>query len=218
MRTESTVRAWVALVAVVPWLNACDNVGPVDYGPDAGSDADTDSDGDGDTDSDSDTDTGGVTLPEGFEDALAPYGCGDVYVYGCSGDETADQICLFLSIEEELALQACEVGETTTVLFEVDGFEGELYAQRGTYLDMYWCNDAIWEEPVVWRTFTAVSGSALLTLVPDAADSACEPYDLSVDATLELTDVVLEAEDDPDVTATIETLTWEGVSVGWLAG
>jgi len=57
-----------------------------------------------------------------------------------------------------------------------------------------------------------------LTLVPDAADTDCYEYDLSIDATLELTNVLLEAEDDPDVTAVIESLVWEDVAVGWLPG
>jgi hypothetical protein len=124
---------------------------------------------------------------------------------------------MFLSLHQDLAMDVCVSGDPAVHEFDVATYAGQLYVQRGVHLSAGWC-DYSEDEAVVWRTFAAVSGDLTLSLDPVYPDSTCEAYDAPVHATLELSGVVLEAEDDDDVTAVIEGLVWTDVLVGWLPG
>ncbi len=132
-------------------------------------------------------------------------GCGDVTMYAGSEDRS---LILVFHHYDNLTEQSYDAGEPITVELEAAG-RVEL-VQGHDVFDLY-CNDVL-DDEVVDRTWEAVSGTVTLTV---AATGEQDPWATYADATLELDQVLLQADDEEDVL--IDSMSWEAF-VGWLPG
>ena len=88
---------------------------------------------------------------------------------------------------------------------------GSFVVQEGSDLLAYDCSDVIENEPVVDRSWTAVDGTAALTI--DTYDA-----EWSFSSTVQLGSVVIQADDDPALSCPVPDVVWSGLSMGWLPG
>lgn len=134
-------------------------------------------------------------------------GCGDLWVYAV---DAGDTLLLTVNIDGPIAAAA---GVDATSDYTLPDAAVQITLDVGSSVSDRICDDVVENGgPQVRETWTAVSGAVHLELVFPATTGA---YPLP-DANVELTDVVLESEGGEQVT--VESLTWEGVQVGWLAG
>ncbi len=174
---------------------------------DADADADTDSDTDADTDSDTDTDTNPNWLQPGFEALLTDdIGCANVFMYS---SRPADDVALrFTDFTSDYVGQAIAAGSQQVYVIALPDANAELQVLVGSNLTREWCNDIGYGTAVTNETWTAVSGTATLTVNPQVAYGA--------NATLDLNNVELELVGGTDrITFSYTTAS---VFVGWYAG
>ncbi|MGM0575989.1 MAG: hypothetical protein ACQEXJ_09695 [Myxococcota bacterium] len=137
-------------------------------------------------------------------------GCADLVM---SLGSEADDLVLVFDYQGEVAKAAYEAesGEASATLDVAT--EASLELRQGTKVTALVCNDALDGSEEVVTTWTATAGTAHVEVVSDGIH---EPWDAYPgDATITLTDVVLEAEGAEQVV--IPTLTWSA-AVGWLPG
>ena len=169
-------------------------------------DADADTDTDTDTDTDADSDVAAPDLP-GLEQ---PGGCSDLVMYMAA---PAGDLLLIFSHQEGLAQSAYESPVGTAALAVDLTSEGSLELWQGTELSFIPCNDALNGTEEIVTTWSATSGTAELEVVSDGTTQPWGEY--PGEATLILTDVVLDADGAEQVT--IASLSWAAF-VGWLPG
>lgn len=142
-------------------------------------------------------------------------GCSDIVMYRFNDDDT---LALIVSgqglVEAAYQARDDDAAESTSTTVDLStDTELTVELHQGENVTHQLCNDALEFEVVVDRTYVAVEGTALLTLTPTA--EVAEPWAMPADAVLDLTDVVLEADDGTQVE--LDTFAIE-VDVGWMPG
>lgn len=154
-----------------------------------------------------------IALHDGFEaDLTETFGCGDIFI---AARNEADTIALFYR-HDGGAAQAHEQGEPVVFSLNIPDEAVTLEAQLGTFLTMESCNDTVDmnRRPAVDVTYSAVSGTVVLTVTPTGEPS---PWESPASADLTLTNVVFESTDG-DHSVTVSTFEESGIHVGWLPG
>ncbi len=142
-----------------------------------------------------------------YNDLTTFSGCGDVYLY--AADE-ADEVAVFADFDALLDGLDITV-EEHELAFDLSNQIGvDVTAVLGTNVSHTSCNDALEFEPFYEETWVPVSGTATLTVRPNAA------VDDSVRVDLVLEDVVFSYASGGDIT--VPSITWTNISVGWLPG
>ncbi len=137
-------------------------------------------------------------------------GCSDLVLTQGSED---DSLILIFAYTEGLAQQAFEAEDKTASATLDLASEGSLELWQGNRVTAIVCNDALDGSEVVETAWTVASGTAAISVV---SDGTSEPWgEYPGDATVTLTDVVLESPDAPDIS--IPSRTWSA-GVGWLPG
>lgn len=179
--------------------------------PEGDTDTDADSDTDSDSDSDSDTDSDTDPVGPGFEAGLTyDGGCADVVLYAWRPDDT---LALFFRTTG-VAEAAHAAGEATTFSWTLPDDALDLHLEQGEHLTEITCSDVIEYHPVVTAAWTAVSGTATLTVTPTGDATPWGEYPSLGE--LQITDIVLQSaeggEDLPLESFAISS------GIGWLPG
>lgn len=151
----------------------------------------------------------GDPLGPRFVERLTAFGgCGDIVLYAA---DSADELMLSFRAEDVLVdARSAGAGEETVTVFALPSEEAQLVLEQGTKVSDATCDDVIENGgPQVSRTWTAVSGTAVLVVRPEEGRATGR-------ADLLVQDIVLETEGDERVT--FERLEWTDVFVGWYAG
>jgi hypothetical protein len=135
-------------------------------------------------------------------------GCGDVFVYAASADESK---ALFVVFRGELAAEATQTQQTVERSYTLPHPDIDVYAQWGSELTVDTCTDVFTGAPVVNGEATAIDGTVHLTLEPTGP---YQPWDMPSHATVELDGVSLQA---PGGRIRSLSTTLEA-AVGWLPG
>jgi len=165
----------------------------------------------GDSAAGDDTDTPDrLRIEAGFESVLAHQGgCADVVLYRWAPDDT-----LALFFRTQGAVQAAHAaGVPTTTGWTLPDPAVELLVQAGEHVSHVTCDDILEFEVVVERSWTAVAGTASLTITPTGEATEWEMPALGE---LVLGDVVLEPDDGGDPVP-LPSLTISS-GVGWFPG
>lgn len=140
-------------------------------------------------------------LPADFAAQLtAQRGCGDMTVYAHSADDT---LALIVEIDG-IAEAAHSVGEPLRNTYDLSEANGPLVeALLGEELTIDLCTDALTGTTWVADAYVAVSGTAIIDVVP--TDTATD-FTFPADATIELTNVVFRRDDGAEYTLPSFTL------------
>jgi len=149
-------------------------------------------------------DLGEPALGDDVEETLTETGgCADLYAYAVDAD---DEVILEVRLDEPIAAAA---GVDTSLTYAIPDGAVEVTLSVGTRVSDVSCDDVAENGgPQIDEIWTAVSGDVELDLV--------HPTEGDPKADVVLTNVVLESGDGEQVT--IETFSWEDISVGWFAG
>lgn len=155
--------------------------------------------------------TGGGTGGTEFDPAVLTQdrGCGDVTLYATDADDT--WLLLFATTDAPAEAAHAE-GATQELSYTLPDAAVTVELQWGTKLAGGVCNDTP-PEGSVDAVYTATQGSADLTVVPMGMP---EPWEVPANASLVLSDLVLE--DPSGETITIDGYEFVDVFVGWFPG
>jgi hypothetical protein len=136
-------------------------------------------------------------------------GCADLLAFAARPDDT---LALVVQVEG-LVAAAYEAGEATETTFDLaTATDLTVELRGGEHVTHTLCNDAFEFETVISTRHAAVSGTATFVVTPTGEE---QPWDAPADATITLSDVVLETEDGDAVELPAFTLS---ANVGWLPG
>lgn len=136
-------------------------------------------------------------------------GCADLVAFAARPDDT---LALVVQVDG-LVAAAYDAGEATETTFDLAATSDVTIELRGgEHVTHMLCNDALEFEPVITTRHAAVSGTATFLITPTGEE---EPWDAPADATITLSDLVLETEDGDSVELPAFTLS---ANVGWLPG
>jgi hypothetical protein len=149
-------------------------------------------------------DLGEPSVGEDIEESLTEIGgCADLYTYAVDAD---DEVILEVRFDAPLAAAA---GVDTSLTYAIPDAAVEVTLSVGTRVSDVSCDDVAENGgPQIDEVWTAVSGDVALDIVHQT--------DADPKADVALTNVVLESEDGEQVT--IETFSWDDITVGWFAG
>ena len=156
------------------------------------------------------SDSGEAPLADGFETTLTDSGgCGDVLLWAATAE---GDIGLGFTTSG-LAAEAHAAGSAQTHTLSLPA-DGTVSVILGAHVKEGYCVDVPLPEDTITHTYTALSGTATLTLSPTDAPSTSNP----ADATLVLTDLSLTLDGDPGAQpVTISSFTISA-TVGMLGG
>jgi hypothetical protein len=149
-------------------------------------------------------DLGSPSIDGDVEETLTETGgCADLYTYAV---DAADEVILEVWFDGPIAAAA---GVDTSEVFSLPDAMVDVTLEIGTRVSDIACDDVAENGgPQVDETWTAVSGEVALDIVHQ---SGADPK-----ADVVLTNVVLESPEGEQIT--IETFSWDDVTVGWFAG
>lgn len=147
---------------------------------------------------------GGPSVDADVEESLTEIGgCADLYVFAVDAD---DEVILEVRLDEPIAAAA---GVDTSTSYVLPDPAVELTLSVGQRVSDVSCDDVAENGgPQIDEEWVAVSG--------DAALAIHHPADLDPQADVTLTGVVLESPDGEQIT--VESFSWEDITVGWFAG
>ena len=150
-------------------------------------------------------------VEDGFESELEHHvGCGDVYL--SASNEANDTMLTFSTIDLDLVADALEANGSITTNFDLGGEDARLIIQTGVGVRDFACNDDMSSESRIDYSFSAISGTAVVTVAPEE-----EPNDYTFGiASVVITDAVFSDGESCDLT--IENFEWVEELVGWYAG
>ncbi len=149
-------------------------------------------------------DLGEPSIGDDVEETLTETGgCADLYAFAVDAD---DEVILEVRFDEPIAAAA---GVDASVSYAIPDEAVEVTLSIGTRVSDVSCDDVAENGgPQIDEVWTAVSGDVALDLVhPTGGDPKADVV---------LTNVVLESEAGEQVT--VETFSWEDITVGWFAG
>ena len=116
-----------------------------------------------------------------------------------------------IAVDVRMMLEGTQFAAGEQYSLQLDGVATWLHLQTGENLLHYDCNDALWLEEIVARSWTATEGMATLH-VRQVHDWGAADADLTLEGIVVVEDVA------PFSRCELPDVTWEELSVGWYPG